>query len=131
MWYRDIRKYGSDEAWSLTATGSGLSLRTTSKLDLKLYAKLERKLLNYKDQYRTRLMSKVARRNGSVTTCVRDGVMSLATDILKRSGLAPLSPRANTRIYKRCRNALYHEIQAQAQSCPRLRIPEREGRESR
>lgn len=36
--------------------------------------------------------------------------MSLATDILKRSGLAPLSPRANTRIYKRRGNALYPEL---------------------
>ncbi len=54
--------------------------------------------------------------------------MSLATDILKRSGLAPLSPRANTRIHKRRRNALYPEIQAQ--SGTRLRIPEREGGES-
>ena len=38
--------------------------------------------------------------------------MSLATDILKRSGLAPLSPRVKTQIYKRRRNALYPEIQA-------------------
>ena len=38
--------------------------------------------------------------------------MSLATDILKRSGLAPLSPIAKTRIHKRRRNALYPEIQA-------------------
>ena len=38
--------------------------------------------------------------------------MSLATDILKRSGLAPLSPRARTQIYKRRHNALYPEIQA-------------------
>lgn len=38
--------------------------------------------------------------------------MSLATDILKQSGLAPLSPRANTQIYKRRRNALYPEIPA-------------------
>lgn len=38
--------------------------------------------------------------------------MSLATDTLKRSGLAPLAPRAKTRIYKRRRNALYPEIQA-------------------
>ncbi|HCT6633415.1 TPA: hypothetical protein OT587_004634 [Escherichia coli] len=37
--------------------------------------------------------------------------MSLATDILKRSGLAPLSPRAKTRIHKRRRNVLYPEIQ--------------------
>ena len=37
--------------------------------------------------------------------------MSLATDILKRSGLVSLSPRTNTRIYKRRRNALYPEIQ--------------------
>lgn len=37
--------------------------------------------------------------------------MSLATDILKRSGLAPLSPRTNTQIYKRRRNALYPEMQ--------------------
>nr|DAJ10514.1 MAG TPA: hypothetical protein [Bacteriophage sp.] len=37
--------------------------------------------------------------------------MSLATDILKRSGLAPLSPRAKTRIHKRRRNALFPEIQ--------------------
>ena len=42
--------------------------------------------------------------------------MSLATDILKRSGLAPLSPRANTRIHKRRRNALYPEIQARRKS---------------
>lgn len=34
--------------------------------------------------------------------------MSLATDILKRSGLAPLSLRTKTR----ARNALYPEIQA-------------------
>lgn len=38
--------------------------------------------------------------------------MSLATDILKRSGLVLLSPRAKTQIYKRRRNALYPEIQA-------------------
>lgn len=38
--------------------------------------------------------------------------MSLATDILKRSGLAPLSPRAKTQIYKRRGNALFPEIQA-------------------
>lgn len=38
--------------------------------------------------------------------------MSLATDILKRSGLVPLSPRAKTQIYKRRGNALYPEIQA-------------------
>lgn len=37
--------------------------------------------------------------------------MSLATDILKRSGLAPLSPK-RIRVYKRRRNALYPEIQA-------------------
>lgn len=57
--------------------------------------------------------------------------MSLATDILKRSGLAPLSPRTNTRIYKRRRNALYPEIQARRKAVRALWIPEQEGRESR
>lgn len=38
--------------------------------------------------------------------------MSLATDILKRSGARPLSPRAKAQIYKRRVNALYSEIQA-------------------
>ena len=40
--------------------------------------------------------------------------MSLATDILKRSGLAPLSPRAKTRIYKRGVHKTNYDIYGRA-----------------